>query len=268
MKINKYEENILTVERCTILEILGVTNNTLKQIIRKKQLTERLREKGYILLETFKEGRKTLYRLKEFEGLSQNKFQLNNAMECIFNTTKDENKHTDYIIYRYANINRPLSKKHLSEKLGVNEKTIGKWDNHMVEYNLLAKDGYFYVAMDFNENGFEYRLTNKDEYKSFTLNNLYIKEREKAYEEYDNNKISKVRLDMIIVSTTEQIKANYGKIVYKVSKYTVGKDKDIAKLILKLIKEVYDSNLAEYILDYLPIEIKNNKTTSDYMKEL
>ena len=97
---------------------------------------------------------------------------------------------------------------------------------------------------------------------------MYIKEREKAYEEYDNNKISKVRLDMIIVSTTEQIKVNYGKIVYKVSKYTVGKDKDIAKLILKLIKEVYGNNLAKYILDYLPIEIKNNKTTSDYMKEL
>ena len=259
------QENIFIAERCAILEILGVTNEALKKIISKKQLTERLKEKGYLLLETFKKGRKTLYKIEE---VSQDKFKLNNIMEDLFNTTKDEKRHADYIAYRCVNIDRPLTKKHLSEKIGVSERTISKWDDNMIKYNLLAKDGFFYIAMDFNENGFEYRLTNKDEYKSFILNNLYIKEREKAYEEYDNNKISKIRLDMIIVSTTEQIKANYGKIVYKVSKYTLGKDKDIAILILKLIKKIYDSNLAEYILKYLPTEIKNNKSISDYMEEL
>ena len=113
------EENIFTVERDTILEILGVKNDTLKTIIRKKQLETRLKEKGYLLLETFKQGRKTLYKIKE---VSLDKFKLNNAMECIFNTTKDENKHTDYVMYRYANSYKPLSKKHLAEKLGVNEK--------------------------------------------------------------------------------------------------------------------------------------------------
>ena len=126
------QENIFIAERCAILEILGVKNDTLKTIIRKKQLETRLKEKGYLLLETFKQGRKTLY-----------KFKLNNAMECIFNTTKDEDKHTDYIMYRYANIYKPLSRKHLAEKLGVNEKTIGKWDKHMVDNELLAKDGFY-----------------------------------------------------------------------------------------------------------------------------
>ena len=43
------EENIFTVERITILEILGVKNDTLKTIIRKKQLETRLKEKGYLL---------------------------------------------------------------------------------------------------------------------------------------------------------------------------------------------------------------------------
>ena len=131
------EENILIAERSAILEILNIKNDTLKTIIRKKQLKERLNEKGYILLEEFKEGRKTLYKLEHYRELSDNKFKLNNAMECIFNTTKDEDKHTDYIMYRCANIYKPLSKKHLAEKLGVNEKTIRKWDNNMLYNNLL-----------------------------------------------------------------------------------------------------------------------------------
>ena len=261
-------ENILTVERCTILEILGVKNDTLKTIIRKKQLETRLKEKGYILLETFKQGRKTLYKLKEFGELTQNKFQLNNAMECIFNTTKNEDKHTDYIMYRCANIYKPLSRKHLAEKLGVNEKTIGKWDKHMVDNELLAKNGFYYLSMDFKEDGYEYRLTDKYEYKSFVLNNLTLKERLKAKKEYVSGELSDIRFDAIMEGTTNQLKANYGKIVYKVSNYTVAKDKDLMRLIIKLIKDLYDKKVLDYILDYLPTDIKNKKTIEDYMKEL
>ena len=63
IELNDTQENILIAERSAILEILNITNTALKQIIRKKQLKERLNEKGYILLEEFKEGRKTLYKL-------------------------------------------------------------------------------------------------------------------------------------------------------------------------------------------------------------
>ena len=40
------QENIFTVERETILEILGVKNTALKHIIARKQLEDRLKEKG------------------------------------------------------------------------------------------------------------------------------------------------------------------------------------------------------------------------------
>ena len=261
-------ENMITVERQTILEILGVKNDTLKTIIRKKQLKERLKEKGYILLDSFKEGRKTLYNLEYYGELSDNKFKLNNAMECIFNTTKDEDKHTDYIMYRCANLYKPLSKKHLAEKLGVNEKTIGKWDKHMIENNLFARDGYFYLSRDYKEDGFEYRLTDEYEYKQFTLNNIYLKERKIAKEKYLNKEISEIMFDAIMDGTSKQLEANYGKIVYKVSKYILGKDKDLTKIIIKLIKDVWDKKLLEYILDYLPSELKSKKTIEDYMNEL
>ena len=51
--MNDTQENILIAERSAILEILNIKNDTLKTIIRKKQLKERLNEKGYILLEEF-----------------------------------------------------------------------------------------------------------------------------------------------------------------------------------------------------------------------
>ena len=51
-------------------------------------------------------------------------------------------------------------------------------------------------------------------------------------------------------------------------KYTLGKDEDLTKLIVKLIRDVWNKNLFDYILDYLPTEVKNNKTVEDYIKEL
>ena len=266
------KENIFTVERETILEILGVKNTALKHIIARKQLEDRLKEKGYLLLETFKKGRKTLYKLEHYGELSDNKFKLNNAMECIFNTTKDEDKHTDYIMYRCANLYKPLSKKHLAEKLGVNEKTIGKWDKHMIDNELLAKDGYFYVAMDFKDNDgeeiIEYRLTDKYEYNTFATNNRYLKVRNNAMDEQSNGRLSYDECALIIKSTEDSLKANYGKIVYRVSKYSVGKSIDLTKLIIRLIRDVWNKKLFDYILDYLPTEIKNNKTVEDYVEEL
>ena len=266
------QENIFIAERETILEILGVKNTALKHIIARKQLEDRLKEKGYLLLETFKKGRKTLYKLEHYGELSDNKFKLNNAMECIFNTTKDEDKHTDYIMYRCANLYKPLSKKHLAEKLGVNEKTIGKWDKHMIDNELLAKDGYFYVAMDFKDNDgeeiIEYRLTDKYEYNTFATNNRYLKVRNNAMDEQSNGRLSYDECALIIKSTEDSLKANYGKIVYRVSKYSVGKSIDLTKLIIRLIRDVWNKKLFDYILDYLPTEIKNNKTVEDYVEEL
>ena len=262
------QENIFTVERETILEILGIKNTALKQIIRKKQLETRLKEKGYILIETLKEGRNTIYKLEHFGELSDNKFKLNNAMECIFNTKKDEDKHTDYIMYRCANIYKPLSKKHLADKLGINEKTIGKWDNHMIDNKLLAKDGYFYISRDYKEDGFDYRLTDENEYKQFIKNNSLLKERQKAKEDFKQGTINNIMFDAIMDGTSKQLEANYGKIVYRISKYTLGKDEDLTKLIVKLIRDVWNKKLFDYILDYLPSELKNKKTVEDYVEEL
>ena len=80
--------------------------------------------------------------------------------------------------------------------------------------------------------------------------------------------MSDEEFEVVMNGTTKQLEANYGKVVYKVSKYTLGKDSDLTKIILKLIKDVWDKKIFDYILDYLPSELKNKKTIEDYLNEL
>ena len=55
------DKEIIKLKRKDLLEILNVKNTALKQIIRKKQLETRLKEKGYYLIKTEKTGRNTIY---------------------------------------------------------------------------------------------------------------------------------------------------------------------------------------------------------------
>ena len=65
-----------------------------------------------------------------------------------------------------------------------------------------------------------------------------------------------------------KVTVDYGKIIYRVSKYSVGKSIDLTKLIIRLIRDVWNKKLFDYILDYLPSELKNKKTVEDYVEEL
>ena len=47
----------IKITREELLEILGVTNNNLKTIIKRKQLNVRLKEKGYTYVDKEKVGR-------------------------------------------------------------------------------------------------------------------------------------------------------------------------------------------------------------------
>ena len=47
------QENIFIAERCAILEILGVKNDTLKTIIRKKTIRNKTKRKGIFIIGNF-----------------------------------------------------------------------------------------------------------------------------------------------------------------------------------------------------------------------
>ena len=68
--------------------------------------------------------------------------------------------------------------------------------------------------------------------------------------------------------SVNQLKTNYGKIVYRVSKFSIGKNKDMLELIKSLIKKVYNRKEDFYKQDWLEEENINNKTVEDYTEEL
>ena len=141
------QENILTVERCTILEILGVTNETLKKIISKKQLTERLKEKGYLLLDTFKEGRKTLYKIEKCDAVER----INPNYLIIKNFNVDYSKRNNKGIYYIIKDNDI----YIGSTVDFRKRFIGHWNGESKEmehtYNLLHNGGTFNILYDMTD---------------------------------------------------------------------------------------------------------------------
>ena len=257
-------ENLELKTKQEIAEILNVKLGTIRSMESRKVLERKLEEKGYKLISKQKYGKTYKY---EVIYLSQDKESLNNCIQSIFNTSNNDNIKSDYIMYRVTNIHRPLTRKHLSNLCNISEKTISRWDGKMIEGNLLAKDGYFYIAMDFiDEDEAEYRLTDKYEYSQFIKNNIIIKQRKEKMALWKENKIDDITFQIFMDGSVNQLKTNYGKIVYRVSKFSIGKNKDMLELIKSLIKKVYNREEDFYKQDWLEEENINNKT--DYTEEL
>ena len=138
------QENIFTVERETILEILGVKNTALKQIIRKKQLETRLKEKGYILIETLKEGRKTIYKLEKCDSVKR----ITPNYLIIKNFNVDYNKRNNKGIYYIIKDNDI----YIGSTVNFRKRFIQHWNGESKEmkhtYNLLHSGGTFNILYD------------------------------------------------------------------------------------------------------------------------
>ena len=138
------QENIFTVERETILEILGVKNTALKHIIARKQLEDRLKEKGYLLLETLKKGRKTLYKIKKCDSVKR----INPNYLIIKNFNVDYSKRNNKGIYYIIKDNDI----YIGSTVDFRKRFIHHWygsDKEMKHtYNLLHNGGTFNILYD------------------------------------------------------------------------------------------------------------------------
>ena len=134
----------IKITREKLLEILGVTNNTLKTIIRKKQLKERLNEKGYILLEEFKEGRKTLYKLEKCDSVKR----INPNYLIIKNFNVDYSERNNKGIYYIIKDNDI----YIGSTVDFRKRFIQHWNGESKEmkhtYNLLHSGGTFNILYD------------------------------------------------------------------------------------------------------------------------
>ena len=238
----------IKITREELLEILGVTNNNLKTIIKRKQLYERLKQKGYIYIDKEKVGRNTLYILEKYYKTNEIE-SLNNICNGIFHTKKQK-EFSNYYLYRILNLDKAITKELLSKLSEVSHNTITKWDKIMIENNIMDKDGFYYVKMTMNEDKPVYELTDKYEYSTFCKNKLILARRDKAFERYTKGEIDKITYDMIHDSATLSAYANEGKFVYRVTKYQLNKAGiDLTKMIKELIIKVYMIDLNKYFIN-------------------
>lgn len=255
----------LKLTKQEIAEILCIKKDSIRVIENRNKLEEKLKEKGYILIDKSKSGRSFIY---EVDHYSQDKESLNNCIEGIFNTSNNDDVKSKYIMYRILNLDKPITKKYISELCNVSNKTISRWDDKMISNELLSKDGCFYIAMDFiDKDTANYRLTGKEEYNSFTKNNKIIKEREEHMKLWKENKINDVTFQIYMDGSVDSLKANYGKIVYRVSKFTLGENKELLKLVMDLIKKYYKYEIKDYYQDWLE-SIPKEKRADYYINEI
>jgi hypothetical protein len=239
MKINKQQ----------LMDILGVKTDALKQIEKRDTLGLRLDEKGYILVEKTKEGRNNVY---EIDKINDTKELLNNITKVMFGT-KNDYSFSDYFMYRLFNINKPITKEMLSKWCKVNRKTITRWDEKMLTSNILSKDGYFYIAMDFDINRKpSYRITCKEEYNSYIKCSRFSKKKQEIAQRYKKDEIDYDTMQMLMDSVVAYAQTIEDKFVYRVSKFQLQKNNKLFKDIYNLITDTYESKMFnEYYIDWI-----------------
>ena len=222
----------MILTRKDIAELLGVTIAGLSKIEQRNTLEERLDKIGYKLISKTKNGRSYKYKVEQY---SQDKESFNNICNGVFNI-KDSNKFGDYYMYRTENIDVPVSKEDIADKVNINRNTVGSWDNKMIEQKILSKDGFFYIAIDFDEDGSEfYRLSDEYEYTSYVKSSLYVKARNKLFDKYDNKELNRQELELAIEGAKKYAKSIEGKFIYRINKYKINKNSMLHELIIKLI---------------------------------
>lgn len=229
----KIKDNQFKINRNELMEILQVSNSALKTIVYEKKLKRRLNKKGYELLDIYKEGRKTFYIVEKVNN-SLNK--LSDILSVMFGTN-DVDRFGDYVLYRSENIKRPISKVMISEFCDVSRKTITKWDGKMIENNFLEKDGYYYIAIDYDEiNKPNYRLTCKEEYMNYYKCSRFAKMRKNIIKNFKEDKITYDEMQLLMDGINENAKAIDKRFVYRIRKFILVEENKLFEEVKDLIK--------------------------------
>lgn len=238
--------NIIKVDKRGIANILDVKKEGLKTIEKNNNLEIRLEEKGYKLLDRYKEGKKIYYNLDQ---ISENKEVLNNICNITFKT-KQEEKLKNYIIIRSDFSNYPLSKKKIADVVGVGTKTIAKWDNIMLNNKYMFKDGFFYMKVEKLDDGkYIVNQVDKWEYNTYWKNKIKTKLYKSLQEKYINGSITLDEFTLAIDEIATLLNMIDNKYYYKIAKYKINDDN-------KLFKDIYNLFLSVYGNENIEIEFE------------
>lgn len=225
---------IIKVDKKFICQLLNVKQRTLKTIESSNKLDQRLQKIGYNLLEKIKEGRKVYYII---EQNNINKELYSNLVKYTYKTNK-ENEFSKYFSLRTsAGENSLLSKSDISQISKVSKRTITTWDNTLIDYNIISKDGYYYFCIDKELNII--KQCTKEEYKSFWRNTAYIKAFKDLQMKYINGTIDLNQLTLASAEIGASIALVTNKYYYRIKKYKTNTENQLYIDTYNLIKAIY-----------------------------
>lgn len=224
MKLNKQELSIL----------LGVSERSIKRYINNNTLKEKLIEQGYILKDTIKEGRKKYYIIEQIGE----KGVYNNMCKYVYNTNRQDS-FSRYFHMRteYSKVNKPVGQKEIATIAGVSRNTISKWDNTLIDKNIIAKDGffYFYIKADTKE----VIQCSIEEYKSFWRNKALLRAFNTLQGRYLKGEITLNELTLSSAELGSLIGMIENKYYFRTKKYKLHGDNKLYLDTEGIIKELY-----------------------------
>ena len=216
--------------RKQLAELLNTSVDNIKKLEKRKKLEDRLNKNGYYLIKVHKEGRGKTYEVVE---LNQNKVIKNNIYKYVFNVSKFD-KFERYFKVRTYNTDKPLTLEYIADKCETNRQAISRWDNKLINNDILYKDGFYYMYID-NITGDVYEIP-KEKYNEYWKNKAYLKTLKSLQNRFLNGDIDLNEFQVLSIQVGN-LKATLDKgYVYKVKKFRLNDDNQLYKDIVKLMR--------------------------------
>ena len=233
----------MQLKKKELCDILGIQLEGLKSIEKRHQLNERLENKGYKLISKTKVGRNVIYNI---EKVNESKEIYYNLCKYVYGTN-DIGKFSKYFCLRVFNVENPITKREISNSSGANKHNIKKWDDKMIENKILDKDGYFYMAIDYNDDGtYVKRLTDKYEYLNFVKDSKFAKRKQELITKYKKDELDEEDFWVLYDAVTNAEGRLSKKFIYRINKFKLNRDNQLYRDTWKLICETYGLDYSEF----------------------
>ena len=218
---------LITMTREELRDMLQLTENGIKTLVRRGKLDEKLRISGYKLENTYKIGRNTIYELSIIDTNEwmeiQNKYNI-----------KKKNEHNKYSKARIENGNSSRSKLIKDNNIHISGKTAKRYDTILCKEDIMEHDKEVYYLIDSKTNVMT-EIT-EEEYKDFWHNNMTAKNSiQQINKQLDNKEITGKQADIYKHKILEKVDNKEGCIAVKYDTY---KQATNAIKILELINRL------------------------------
>ena len=218
-------------DRKQLAELLNTTKDNIKKLEKRNKLDEKLTSIRLKLNKIEKVKSKTYYNVEEIPEIESIKY---NIIKYVFEI-KENDKFEKYFVKRTDNIKEPITLELLSNHCNTSRKTISKWDNKMVDKQIISKDGFFYMYKD-NITNEEYQIS-KEEYKNYWRDKAYLNELSNLQDRYYKGEINLTQFQILSIEVSNLKNAISKGYAYKVKRFKLNDDSVLYQDMSNLIKE-------------------------------